>query len=278
MKRKRIWIGVLVCVVIVAIGLASWHFVRRSVEEKPFADLEASDIQRATVTLSPPDMTDVVPDLQNLAGYLQNLVIYEEDDSYTEYTSQAVTYTLTMRDGTERTVTDYNPFLIVDGVGYRTEYGPCEDLNRYGNAIASGEAAQLVLEEPPWLGVVSDEMWHNALRGGYSWTIYHEDGTAEATIADSAHPLDCQELLTCLETTEPTAQLEFQVPPTEIESVHCWSDDEFGNPAAESEAVEWSSQTISLLPGGHVYEVTARWEGEGYEGSVSYSFWIDAQF
>lgn len=278
MKRKRIWISVLVCVVVVAVGLAWWHFVRRSVGEKPFADLEASDIQRATVTLSPPDATYSVVELKELVSYLQNLVIYEEDNSYTEYAGQAAIYTLIMADGTERTVTAYNPFLIVDGVGYRTKYEPCEALNRYGNAIASGEAAQLVLEEPPWLGVVSDEMWHNALRGGYSWTVYLEDGTAEATIADSAYPLDCQELLTCLETTEPTAQLEFQVPPTEIESVHCWSNDEFGNPTAESEAVEWNSQTISLLPGGHVYEVTARWEGEGYEGNVSYSFWIDAQF
>ena len=275
MKRKRIWIIALACVVAVAAGLAAWHLVCRAVGEKPFADLKASDLQSATVRLMPPDETYQVVELKELVSYLQNLVIYEEDNSYTEYAGQAVAYTLTMTDGTERTVTAYAPFLILDGIGYRTKYEPCNALNQLANNIASDASSPMVLEEPPRLDVVSDNTCVETMRGGYSWTIYHDDGTAEATIADSAHPLDCQNLLTCLETTELTARLEFQVPPTEIEDVRCWSDTDFGNPSAESEAVEWNSQTISLLPGGHVYEVTARWEGENYEGEASYCFWID---
>lgn len=292
MKRKNLWITAVVVVIILAGGLG-WYFLGGGVGKKPFADLKASDIQSATVRLSPPDATYHVLDLEKLTGYLQNLVIYEEDNSYTEYAGQGVIYTLTMADGTERTVTAYNPFLIVDGVGYRTKHEPCEALSRYGNKIAEDtdvceqlDPTQVEYEpeppapltEPPILCVISGSSSADALQGGYSWTIYQEDGTAEATIADSAHPLDCQELLTCLETTEPTARLEFQVPPTEIEDIHCWSDAEFGNSAAESEAVEWNDWTITLLPGGHLYEVTARWEGEGYAGSVSYSFWIDGQF
>lgn len=293
MKRKRIWIIALACVVVVAVGLASWHFVCRAMGEKPFADLEASDIQQATVTLSPPDETYYVVELKELVSHLQDLVIYEEDNSYTEYAGQGVIYTLTMADGTERTVTAYNPFLIVDGVGYRTKHEPCEALSRYGNKIAEDTTVCEQLEptdveyepeppeppvpltEPPVLCAISGSGSIDALRGGYSWTIYHEDGTAEATIADSAHPLDCQNMLTCLETTEPTALLEFQIPPAEITEVRCWSDAEFGNSTAESEAVEVDGWTITLLPGGHVYEVTARWEGEDYEGSASYSFWIN---
>ena len=291
MKRKNLWITAVVVVIILAGGLG-WYFLGGA-GKKPFAHLDASDIQSATVRLSPPDRSYAVPDLGELAEYLRDLVIYEEDNSYTEYAGQGVIYTLTMADGTERTVTAYNPFLIVDGVGYRTKHEPCEALSRYGNKIAEDtdvceqlDPTQVEYEpeppapltEPPILCIISGSSSADALQGGYSWTIYHEDGTAEAAIADSAHPLDCQELLTCLETTEPTARLEFQVPPAEIEDIHCWSDAEFVNSAAESEAVEWNDWTINLLPGGHLYEVTARWEGEGYAGSVSYSFWIDGQF
>ena len=275
MKRKSTWILALVAVLVIAGGLG-WYFLGSGAGERPFADLEASDLQRATVTLSPPDETYHVVELKELVGYLQDLVIYEEDESYTEYAGQAAIYTLTMADGTERTVTAYNPFLIVDGVGYRTKYEPCNALNQLANDIAGNTSSQMVLEEPPRLDVVSDNTCTETLRGGYSWTTYDEDGIAQAEIADSLHPLDCQELLTLLDTTEPTAQLEFQVLPTEIEDVRCWSDGEFGNPTAESEAVELDGQTIRLLPGGHVYEVTARWEGEDYEGSVSYSFWINS--
>lgn len=276
MKRKNLWIAAVVVAVILAGGLG-WYFLGGGAGKKPFAHLEASDIQSATVHLSPPDETYQVVELKELASYLQNLVIYEKDNSYTEYAGQAAIYTLTMTDGTERTVMAYNPFLVVDGVGYRTKYEPCNALNQLANDIAGDASSQMVLEEPLRLDVVSDNTCVETMLGGYSWTIYHEDGTAEATIADSAHPLDCQELLTLLDTTESAAQLEFQVPPTEIESVHCWSDDEFGNSAAESVAVEWNNRTITLLPGGHVYEVTARWESEGYAGNVSYSFWIDLQ-
>ena len=43
--------------------------------------------------------------------------------------------TLTLTDGTIREVGAYNPFLIIDGRGWRTAYEPCEALNAFGNRL-----------------------------------------------------------------------------------------------------------------------------------------------
>ena len=40
-----------------------------------------------------------------------------------------------MTDGTQTSIMAYNPFLVIDGVGYKTEYGPCEKLNDYANKL-----------------------------------------------------------------------------------------------------------------------------------------------
>lgn len=287
MKRKRTWIIALACVVIAAVGLASWHFVRRAVGEKPFADLEASDLEYATLYLAPPGESlgfNFQGELEELVSYFRELTIYERDDSYVDYCGQTVRYYLGMADGSQHQVTVFQPFLIIDDVGYRTDYASCEALSQYSNEIMNTTCQQIPMEEveeeplmePPAMDL---NLWSvSALRGGYSWTIYHDDGTGESTIADSAHPLDCRESLTRLETSESTVWLKFGEPPVEITDVRCWSDADFGDPTAESKPVEADGQTITLLPGGHVYEVTARWEGKDYEGEASYSFWIDAQF
>lgn len=66
---------------------------------------------------------------------LKDVVIYNEDNSYTEYSGQAVIFMLTMADGTQIEIVAYNPFLIIDGVGYKTKYEPCEALNHYANML-----------------------------------------------------------------------------------------------------------------------------------------------
>ena len=73
------------------------------------------------------------------------MVIYQKDDSYTEYAGQGVTYTLTMTDGTQTTVMAYNPFLVIDGVGYRTKYQPCEALNGYANRLLQEKDVVFIL-------------------------------------------------------------------------------------------------------------------------------------
>ena len=53
---------------------------------------------------------------------MNDVVIYNEDNSYTEYAGQAVVFTLTMADGTQTESMAYNPFLVIDDVGYKTKY------------------------------------------------------------------------------------------------------------------------------------------------------------
>ena len=47
----------------------------------------------------------------------------------------ALLLALTLTDGTTREVSAYNPFLIIDGRGWRTTYEPCEALNAFGNRL-----------------------------------------------------------------------------------------------------------------------------------------------
>ena len=60
-------------------------------------------------------------------------------NSYTEYVGQGVIFTLSLSDGTYKEIIGYYPFLILDRVGYQTEYEPCEALNSYANELLNGK-------------------------------------------------------------------------------------------------------------------------------------------
>lgn len=104
---------------------------------RPFAHLEAGDIEKAVVRLAPPDVeyTLTAKEREKLAGLLREVVLYRRDDSYREYSGQAVIFTLTLSDGSEVECVAYNPFFVIDGRGYRTKYKPCEALNRFANYL-----------------------------------------------------------------------------------------------------------------------------------------------
>ena len=62
-----------------------------------------------------------------------------EDHSYNDYCGQTVLFTLTMADGAQEKITAFNPFVIINGVGYKAKYEPCERLSRYANQLLSAE-------------------------------------------------------------------------------------------------------------------------------------------
>ena len=243
--------------------------------EKRFKDLDVNEIASAAVHLTPPDKTLQIEDTGKLVELLKDVVLYEQDDSYTEYSGQGVTFTLTMTDGSQTNILAYNPFLVVDGVGYQTAYEPCEALNQYANDLLCEENVTVILETPPVLTVVSDRTAVGALLGTYSWQGKNSDGTSVNLEADSLHPLDSKELLVPLETTEKTAGLHFGEEPDSIQSVQCWSDVHWHDPAANSETVVLSGDTLELKPGGYIYEIQAWWNPEsGYGGTACYSVYI----
>lgn len=266
MKKAVPLLLVLVCVM----GLSGC-----SVPKKPFRELTGAEIRSASVRLSPPDLTVLIQDTDHLAELLQEVTLYEADPSYTEYTGQAADFTLELEDGTQTTVTAFSPFLILDGVGYRTEHDSCEALARYANGLLAADDAPLLLKEPPALTVLCGDTAAGALLGTYSWQWQTPGGSWEGVASDSAHPLDCQEFLLPLETEEETAVLRFQAEPGSIVDVRCWSDAHWSDPHAEAEPCVFDGSTLQLKPGGYIYEVTAQWDdSQGSGGTAHYSFFI----
>ena len=66
---------------------------------------------------------------------MHKVVIYSEDDTYSGDNGQTVVVKITRTDGTMIEIIAFNPWLIINGVGYKTKYKPCEQLNRLGNNI-----------------------------------------------------------------------------------------------------------------------------------------------
>lgn len=263
----------LICILLVAITMIIFVFVSG---RKPYKDLETAQIVSATVQLSPPGKIIQITETKELVDLLKDIVVYNKDNSYTDYSGQGITFTLVMIDGTQTNIMECNPFLVIDGVGYKTKYEPCEALNHYANRLLEEEDAIIILENPPKLDVISDNVCNDTLLGTYSWQCKNNDGTFTNTKADSAHPLECADLLPPFKTTETNAFLRFSEEPDTILSVRCWRDEHWSDPFADSENVSVNGNKIEFKAGGYIYEVIAEWNTEksGYGGIAHYSFYI----
>lgn len=131
MRKRTITIS-LICILSATIIMI---VVAAAGGRKPYKNLEAVQIISAAVQLSPPDITIEITEIKELVDLLKDVVVYNEDNSYTEYSGQGVTFTLVMADGTQTSIMAYNPFLVIDGIGYKTKYEPCEALNHYANML-----------------------------------------------------------------------------------------------------------------------------------------------
>lgn len=133
--KKQILLAVLCILVLVGAVLAKTFLLGK----KPLKSLRTDEVSSATVELYPPDVTLQLTEdeIKQLVPILNRVVTYQRDDTYGEYCGQAVIFTLTRTDGTQLRVQAYNPFLVIDGAGYRTKYGPCEELNALGNKLNS---------------------------------------------------------------------------------------------------------------------------------------------
>ena len=212
MKKHRYFLFA-ACAALAGCGLLLWM---SSAVNRPFAHLNSADLASVTVRLSPPDKTLLITEPGQLVEYLKDTVIYQRDDSYQDYCGQAVTFSLTMADGSQTSVMAFSPFLVIDGVGYRTKHEPCEALNRYANKLLNDPAAPVILEDPPALAVVSGDTSLGALLGSYQWQRKADGDSFENILSDSPHPLDCGALLSPLDTGEQTAVLRCAEAPDEI--------------------------------------------------------------
>lgn len=126
-KKYAVIVTVIILLVLAAVMMG----------KRPFRSLQAEQIASMTVTLTPPDVTiELEPEqIQQAAMLISQIVTYQKDQSYTDYAGQGVIFTITMTDGTKRSIMGYNPFVVIDGVGYRTKQEPCEQLNRFANEL-----------------------------------------------------------------------------------------------------------------------------------------------
>lgn len=125
-------------IIILLIVLIAFCFLnRKSVPSKPYDNLKVSNVVSATVHLIPPDKTIPITDTEELVTYLNDIVIIKKDNSYKYKMSygQAVTFTLTMTDGSQEKISAFYPFIIINRTGYQAEYQPCETLNSYANRL-----------------------------------------------------------------------------------------------------------------------------------------------
>lgn len=131
--KKKLLIPILCVLLLIAALLAKKYLIGTT----PLRALAVEEVISATVELYPPDATLELTreEIEKLIPILDRVVTYQRDDSYVDYCGQAVIFTLTRTDGTQLRVQAYNPFIVIGGEGYRTKYGPCEELNQLGNNI-----------------------------------------------------------------------------------------------------------------------------------------------
>lgn len=129
------------------------------------------------------------------------------------------------------------------------------------------------LTEPPALTVEAGDGTVQTLRGTYSWR-YAVGGEETDVKADSAHPLDCEDIMPALETEEPRAVRAFAEEP-DVVTVCCWSEDCWGIPATDSEDVDLAGNEVALKPGSWIYEVQAAWNSrKDWSGTAYDSFFV----
>ena len=118
-RKKRKNVLILAAVLILAV-LASVFAVRSLIGRRPFEDLEASDIKEASVEFLPPGDTITLDrnEIEKLTDILNNVI-----------------FTITKTDGSQVTVNAFNPFLVINDTGYRTEYESCGELASFGNSL-----------------------------------------------------------------------------------------------------------------------------------------------
>ena len=144
------------------------------------------------------------------------------------------------------------------------------------NAPGSNGASKPTSKEPPALKVLDSTcIAIEANIGTYSWTYDNGDGTQTGICADSSHPLEWQEFLIPMTTSDDNVELYFDVEPQEF-TIRCWSDAYWGQVDAKEEKVTIHGNKLELKSGGYIYEVVATWTGENLaaEGTAYYAFYV----
>ena len=105
---------------------------------RPVPGIDAGDVSSVLVTVRPQDRELLVKDseqIKEIVGIINAVVTYEKSDDRREYAGQYAGLALHMKTGENIEVAAYNPLIIINGQGCKTEYEPCEKLNAIANRL-----------------------------------------------------------------------------------------------------------------------------------------------
>ena len=132
MKRKILFFAaiVLTVILVITIGLSV-------VGRRPFKNMKAEEIQSVSVHLWLPNETMELSqdEIEELVGLLQQVKIYNPSWLHLASGGQSNIMTITYQDGSVKEVNEFGSTLIIDGQGYRAEYGPNEAVNQFANKL-----------------------------------------------------------------------------------------------------------------------------------------------
>ena len=129
MKRSTAYILLGVILIIIACTVSCNR------GKKLLKNLKSSDVTAIEVMALPPNEIKHITkrkDIKTIVSNLRKVVVYNRLKK-NNYNGRTYTYTLTMKNGTKKSFVISNPVVEIDGVFYKTKYGPAERLsNLYG--------------------------------------------------------------------------------------------------------------------------------------------------
>ena len=132
MKRRILTITAIILAVALILTIGIWTIGR-----KPFKDLHTEDIKSVSIHLWPPNETRELSqgEIEELVTLLQQVKIYNPSWLHLASGGQSNIMTITYQDGSVKEVNEFGSTLIIDGQGYRAEYGPNEAVNQFANKL-----------------------------------------------------------------------------------------------------------------------------------------------
>lgn len=134
MKKKSILVTIALIILIIAFFIIN-HY---KLDEKPFENLGVGEVKEITLNVTPSGKSMVITETNTIKKFtdiLNNIEIYEKDDSWKKYFGGFNEITVSMVNGENIKIVEFNPFLIINDVGYKTNYDVCEKLDELINNI-----------------------------------------------------------------------------------------------------------------------------------------------
>lgn len=138
MDKRKVIQCICVGICVVLLGLGSVGYIRYDKSAKhPFTSRELSKVERVSVIFGayePYYLSE--EEEEQFLELLEDVVIYERDNTYREYTGVGFTsFGIEKTNGKTIYIQASNPFFIINDVGYRTKYEPCDEISRFGYEI-----------------------------------------------------------------------------------------------------------------------------------------------